>query len=315
MQAIVFNGHGVRYTLGHVPQARVDEIPVRVLKAGICETDLQLIQGYMGFTGVLGHEFVGIAESGRHAGRRVCGEINCSCGECRYCLQGLSTHCPKRTVLGILGRDGAFAERIWLPEENLHPLPDEITDDQAVFVEPLAAAFQIPAQLDLSRFHDIYVLGDGRLGNLCAQVLQSLGRPVRVVGKHPLKLDRLRQRGIATLMLHELGTERVADLVVDCTGSPSGLASAFGILRPRGTLVLKSTTAGAHAPNLAPVVIDEFNIVGSRCGPFARAIDALARRKVDVDSLITSRFPLAAGHEALTAAGHKNQLKVILDVV
>lgn len=314
MRAIVLSENGLSYRADYVPREHPGLVPIRVLKAGICETDLQLVCGYMGFRGVLGHEFVGIAEAGAYAGQRVAGEINCACGECADCRRGLRSHCSHRTVLGILNHDGAFADRVWLPEENLHPVPDSLSDDAAVFVEPVAAAFQIPAQVNMNAFRDILVLGDGRLGNLCAQVIRALGHDPLVVGKHTGKLDWLRQRGIRTMFLHDLRAEHCADLVVDCTGSPTGFPTACQMVRPRGTIVLKTTVAGATGPNLAPVVIDELTVIGSRCGPFPVAIDALAQGKIEVESLITSRFPLEQAQDAFAKATEKDQLKVMLDV-
>jgi threonine dehydrogenase-like Zn-dependent dehydrogenase len=313
MLAVVLNAGGPRVVVDYPrPTPRAGEVLVRVLKAGICETDLQLIRGYMGFRGVLGHEFVGVAEGGRFAGRRVAGEINCPCGDCELCRQGLSNHCPRRSVVGILNRDGVFAERIAIPEANLHPIPDAVTDEQAVFVEPLAAAFQIPAQLDLSRFPRVVVLGDGRLGNLCAQVLRSHARDLLVVGKHAEKLARLSELGITTQLLAESQPGRTADLVVDCTGSESGLATALQLVRPRGTIVLKTTTAAPHGPNPAGVVIDEVTLIGSRCGPFPRAIQSLANGEIEVDSLITGEFALFDFDLALEAATSPGGLKVLL---
>ena len=315
MQAVYLSSDGPRYIADYpAPEPHDGEIPVRVLEAGICETDLQLIRGYMGFTGILGHEFVGVAESGKYAGRRVAGEINCSCRRCELCRQGLGNHCPHRTVVGILNHDGVFTERVCLPEENLHPIPDAVSSDEAVFVEPVAAAFQIRAQLDLTRFPRRAVLGDGRLGNLCAQVLQADAEDLLVVGKHPEKLARLDALGIATSLTGDAPTDRSFDLVVDCTGSETGLPSALQLIRPRGTVVLKTTTAALHGPNLAPVVIDELTIIGSRCGPFPRAISALADGEVSVRSMITDRFRLCDFDAALRAATGSASLKVLLDV-
>lgn len=319
MRAVKFDAGKLTYEAEYEPDIedfkKKNYIEVKVCKAGICETDLQLIQGYMGFNGVLGHEFVGIAQSGRYAGKRVAGEINCACGRCEYCQAGLGNHCPHRTVLGILNHDGAFADRLWLPEENLHLIPDHVTDEQAVFVEPLAAAFQIPAQIDLSCFKNAIVLGDGRLGNLCAQVLQPIVSKLLVVGKHTEKLSLLDQLGIETKLLHTVESDAmVADLVVDCTGSPSGLQTALKLVKPRGTIVLKSTFAGENGPNLAEVVIHEVNIVGSRCGPFDQAIQSLADGKVSVQPLVTSRFVLEEAVVAFEAAQQKDQLKVLLDI-
>ncbi|MCA8998528.1 MAG: alcohol dehydrogenase catalytic domain-containing protein [Planctomycetaceae bacterium] len=314
MKAIVLSDGGVRFNSDYASRPQPDWVPIRVLKAGICETDLQLIQGYMGFSGVLGHEFVGIAEQGRYAGQRVTGEINAACHNCPTCQAGMPTHCPKRTVLGILNHDGAFAETVWLPEENLHPIPEHVSDDAAVFVEPLAAAFQIPAQLDLSEFKNIVILGDGRLGNLCAQVCQLRHSKVLVVGKHSEKLARLQQRGIETALLDEIDDQRFADLVVDCTGSATGFPTACQFVRPRGTIVLKTTVAGEQGPNLAPIVIDEICVIGSRCGPFVPAIEALAKDELDVTSLITSRFTLEECETAFQTATAKDQLKVLFEI-
>jgi threonine dehydrogenase-like Zn-dependent dehydrogenase len=295
------------------PACRDAEVLVRVSTAGICETDLQLMKGYMGFRGVLGHEFVGVALSGPFEGRRVVGEINCSCWSCETCLRGLPTHCPNRSVLGILNHDGAFADLIAVPQRNLHLVPDVLPDDIAVFTEPVAAAFQIPAQVSLSRTDRIVVLGDGRLGNLCAQVLAGISDRVLVVGKHPEKLALLDALGLETALLQDLDMGRTADVVVDVTGSESGLPTALRLVRPRGTIVLKTTVAGAQTMAWAPVVIDEVTIVGSRCGPFERALDALSQGEVDVSALISKRFDLSRGVEALEHARDRGVLKVLLD--
>jgi threonine dehydrogenase-like Zn-dependent dehydrogenase len=290
------------------------EVLVRVRRAGICETDLQLIRGYMGFRGVLGHEFVGVAESGRFAGQRVVGEINCSCHVCPTCRSGGANHCPHRTVLGILGHDGAFAERVAVPDRNLHAVPDNVPDDHAVFVEPLAAAFQIPAQISDLAGQRVKVLGDGRLGQLCAQVLQLSGARLTVIGKHERKLALLRSRGIETALRQDATPDRTADVVVDCAGSPTGIQDAFAWLRPRGTLVLKTTVAGTPALSWAPIVIDELRVIGSRCGPFAPALRALAEGTVRVEPLIEARHPLAEAAAAIGRVQHESLLKVLLDI-
>ena len=296
------------------PRAKPGEVRVRVLCAGICETDLQLIRGYMGFRGVLGHEFVGIAESGPFAGRRVVGEINCACRHCDLCRRGLPTHCSNRTVLGIFNHDGAFADTITVPQENLHVVPDDIPTDIAVFTEPVAAAFQIPAQIQVQPTDRVVVLGDGRLGNLCAQVLAGLSNHVLVVGKHANKLALVHALGIATAMRDELEAGRDADIVVDCTGSETGLPTALRLVRPRGTIVLKTTVAGEQTLAWAPFVIDEVTLVGSRCGPFDQALKALADGRVNVAPLISDRFDLSDGANALEHARTKPVLKVLLDV-
>jgi threonine dehydrogenase-like Zn-dependent dehydrogenase len=315
MQALRLSGGHVRYTDSHSdPRPAAGEVPVRVIQAGICETDLQLMRGYMGFEGVLGHEFVGIAAQGKFAGRRVVGEINCACGDCELCAAGLPGHCPHRSVLGILNHDGAFAETVCVPEENLHLVPEDLSDDEAVFTEPVAAALQIAAQLDLDDYPQAIVLGDGRLGNLCAQVLALHGCRTTLIGKHPEKLAILDEMGIDTALLADVTPERSADLVVDCTGSPTGLPTACGFVRPRGTIVLKTTIAGDTGPNLAPLVIDEITLVGSRCGPFDAALKALAAGDIHVTPLISARFPLSEGERALKQAAQPGQLKVLLDI-
>ena len=315
MRALVLQHGGVSLHTDHAdPVPSAGEVLVRVLRAGICETDLQLIRGYKDFTGVLGHEFVGVALGGAFEGRRVVAEINCSCWSCDTCLAGRANHCPARTVIGIHEHDGAFADLIAVPERNLHAVPDAIETDAAVFVEPVAAAFQIPSQMPISPTDRIVVLGDGRLGNLCAQVLASLSDHVTVVGKHANKLARLAELGIDTCLLADRPPERTADVVVDCTGSASGLPTALALVRPRGTIVLKTTIAGTQSIALAPIVVDEVTVVGSRCGPFDRALDALANGLVEVQPLIADRFALPDGRRALERAAEPGVLKVLLDI-
>ena len=314
MRAIVLEDQVRLHTDRPTPTPRDDEVLVRVVRAGVCETDLQLIKGYMGFHGVLGHEFVGVAEAGRLAGRRVVGEINCACWKCHICRMGLPTHCPSRTVLGILNHDGAFADLIAVPERNLHAVPDALTDDVAVFTEPVAAAFQIPVQLPIRAQDRIVVLGDGRLGNLCAQVLARMSTTVLLVGKHQEKLAIAQAMGIATALLSDPVDEHAFDIVVDCTGSDTGLPTSLKLVRPRGTIVLKTTVAGQQTFAWAPFVIDEVTLVGSRCGPFDRALNALERGEVKVQPLISDRFDLAQGLDALARAQSKGTLKVLLDV-
>ena len=296
------------------PAPAAEEVLVRVTRAGVCETDLQLIKGYMGFRGVLGHEFVGVAESGPLAGQRVVGEINCACWQCDTCRSGFPTHCPNRTVLGILNHDGAFADLIAVPQRNLHRVPDAIPDDIAVFTEPVAAAFQIPAQIEIAGTERIAVLGDGRLGNLCAQVLASMANDVLVIGKHREKLGLLEALGLKTALLSDDIAHRSFDIVVECTGSESGLPTALKLVRPRGTIVLKTTVAGTQTLAWAPFVIDEVTLVGSRCGPFDRALNALEHGLVDVEPLITDRFSLSNGTLALRRAQEKGVLKVLIEM-
>jgi threonine dehydrogenase-like Zn-dependent dehydrogenase len=295
------------------PLASAGESIVRVSVAGICGTDLELMRGYMGYRGIPGHEFVGkVAETNdpKLRGQRVVGEINARCGRCPYCRTGLVRHCPQRTVLGILGRDGAFAEYLSLPNENLLPVPDSIPDETAVFTEPLAAAYEIFEQLHIARGRTIVVLGDGRLGALIALALQREGYLPILAGHHPEKLARLVPLGLSTSLTQEL-QERF-DYVVDCTGHGDGLRCATELVRPRGTIILKSTAAAGAALNLAPLVINEITVVGSRCGPFAPALAALASGKLDPRPLIDGTFPLEAGAAAMEAAAKPSNFKILL---
>ncbi|MFQ5956890.1 MAG: alcohol dehydrogenase catalytic domain-containing protein [Candidatus Brocadiales bacterium] len=315
-----------------IPQIKGDEALIKVLKAGICSTDIEITQGYMSFHGVLGHEFTGVVEdaaAGEWIGKRVVGEVNCPCRRCEHCKRGLGNHCPNRTVLGIAGRDGAFADYLTLPIKNLHELPQEIDDTKGVFVEPLAAAFRIPEQVQqlprkkgwqvaLGPEAEVAVLGDGRLGLLVAQVLSLTDCQLVAVGKHPEKLGILSKRGIRTVVMGELSEDssKKFDYVVDCTGSPAGLEMAIRLTRPAGTIVLKSTFAHNKALNtdLTPLVVNEISIIGSRCGPFPKAIEALKQDKIHVESLISGTYGLDQGVEALRFASKKGVLKVLLDV-
>jgi len=292
---------------------RGSEILVDVLQAGICETDLQLCKGYMGFQGILGHEFVGIARTGQFAGQRVVGEINCPCHNCDTCRRGLSSHCPHRTVVGILNHDGAFADTVLIPESSLHAVPDSISTETAVFVEPLAAACRIPQQIAMDG-QRVTVLGDGRLGNLCAQVLRHHGCHVHVIGKHPTKLNLLRELGINCSLLADLSPDRSSDIVVDCTGSPTGLTTALQLVRPCGTIVLKTTVAATQTLHMAPFVIDEITLLGSRCGPFIDALQLLANGAITVAPLLSASYPLEDAEIAFTHAARKDTLKILLNI-
>jgi 2-desacetyl-2-hydroxyethyl bacteriochlorophyllide A dehydrogenase len=294
---------------------RDGEAVLRVLLSGICGTDLELVRGYYPYTGVLGHEFVGEVVSAPDAewiGRRVVGEINAACGSCPACDRGHPTHCENRTVLGIVNHDGAHAEYLVLPQENLHAVPDGISNEAAVFTEPLAAALEILEQVEIGPDDRVLLVGAGRLGQLIAQVLATTGAHLRVVARHQRQIDMLHARGIGTLAEADV-TPRSWDVVVEATGSPSGLDLARAALRPRGTLVLKSTYAGEVTLDLSPFVVDEITIVGSRCGPFAPALAMLERGDVDPTPLIESRFPLAEGVEAMQAAAQRGAMKVLLD--
>jgi threonine dehydrogenase-like Zn-dependent dehydrogenase len=297
------------------PPVEAGDTLLRVRMAGICATDLEITKGYMGFAGIPGHEFVADVVSSSDAnlvGKRVVGEINVVCGRCDLCQSGLSSHCRNRTVLGILGRDGAFADYVRMPAVNLHVLPKSVDDDAAVFVEPLAAAFQVLKQIKLDGRKWVTVLGDGRLGLLVAQVLRDAGCPVRVIGKHPDKLALCEKWSIRSRPLADIVPRHDQDVVVDCTGSAGGFEIAMQMVRPRGTIVLKTTAAAGKPLNLAPLVIDEINVIGSRCGPFREAIRALAEKRIDVASLIHRRVRIDQGLEAMDLAQRPGVLKVLL---
>ena len=299
------------------PEPMPGEALVRVTLAGICNTDLELIKGYLGFRGVLGHEFVGIVEASPDPvllGQRVVGEINAYCGECPTCLAGRPTHCPHSTTLGISGRDGAFADFLTLPAHLLHLVPETIPDRSAVFTEPLAAALQIPEQVALRPTDRVVVLGDGKLGLLVAQVLALSGCHLLAVGRHDSKLDILRRRGIAVRLAGYALSAGEADIVVECTGSSGGFAAARHLLRPRGTLVLKSTYHGLTSVDLSSLVVDEIAVVGSRCGPFAPALRLLAAGLVDVEPFVDAVYPLDEGLAAFQRAATPGILKVLLSM-
>jgi len=315
MRALYFDG-----TLHYQADALDPTLPpgealIRTRLAGICNTDLEIVRGYMSFTGVPGHEFVGVVDRADDApelvGKRVVGEINAYCGQCPTCRRGDPTHCPHRTTLGIYGRDGAMADYFTLPIHLLYPLPDTIPDEWAVFTEPLAAACEITDRLHVRPTDRVVVLGDGKLGLLIAQVLQLSGCDLLAVGRHPEKLALLERRGIRTQTAEEK-VEPGADLVVEATGSPEGFATARALVRPRGHLVLKSTFHGDVTLNLSQVVVDEVTLIGSRCGPFRPALRLLEQRLVDVEPLIHHTFPLADGLVAFERAAAPGVLKVLL---
>jgi threonine dehydrogenase-like Zn-dependent dehydrogenase len=316
MRALHFDGSTARVIDRREPEIAGGMALVRPTLAGICNTDLELVKGYMGFRGVLGHEFVGIVEDGDPdwEGVRVVCEINFACGRCDSCQRGLGRHCPTRRVMGIQGADGAFAEAVAVPLRNLHAVPDPVPDECAVFSEPLAAAFEILEQVRVEPGIDCTVLGDGKLGLLAAQVLDAAGARVLAVGRHPDKLAILARRGIETRLLADW-KPAPRSLVVEATGSAAGFAAAVSTTRPRGTLVLKSTVAGHADVDLAPLVIHEISVVGSRCGPFEPALSALAEGRVDVASLVSARLPLSRGTQALERAAEPGTLKVLVETL
>lgn len=317
MKAVVFDGT-LRYVENHPrPAAGPGWARIAVKLAGICGTDLEITKGYKGFSGVPGHEFVGVVEdceAGSLPGKRVVGEINAACCGCSWCAGGLGRHCPSRKTLGIFGLDGCFAEYCTLPVENLHVIDTDIPDERAVLTEPLAAACEIIEQVSLDGSEKIIVLGDGRLGILCAWALRTAAEDVTIIGHHREKLEIARWRGIKTAMSG--GEIRPgADLVVEATGSGGGIAQAMDLCRPRGTIVLKSTVAVQGNVNLAPVVVNELTVVGSRCGRFEDALHMMRKfPDMPLERLITGRYPLDRAAEAFAGAASSRALKVLLEV-
>ena len=314
MKATYFDGKQIILD-ENFPDPQSDETLVRVNLAGICGTDLEILDGYMEYTGILGHEFVGTVEKSRNptmVGKRVVGEINAGCGKCDSCMNGIQRHCPSRTVLGILKRDGAFAEFLSLPEKNLHVIPDSISNEQAVFVEPLAAAFEIKEQVSLKPEWNVAVVGDGRLAQLIIQVIKLTCSNITCFGKHESKLEGLVQSGIKIKIGIESTDEKLFDLVVEATGSNSGFVDTMKLVKPRGIVILKSTIASRENLDLTPTIINEITLIGSRCGLFKPAIDALASGIISVNSMIDSTFPLEKFEDAIVHAKKPNTLKVFL---
>jgi threonine dehydrogenase-like Zn-dependent dehydrogenase len=293
-----------------------NEALVRVLLSGICNTDIEIARGYAGFKGTIGHEFVGMVEyspDDKLIGKRVVGEINAGCGECDPCRAGDPRHCGSRTVLGIVGRDGAHAEYLRLPLSNLIPVPEKIPDEHAVFTEPLAAACGVLERVSITPSDHIAVIGDGKLGLLCAQVAALTGASVMLLGKHPTKLRIAERRGIETTTTKQAAKKsRLFEVVIEASGSASGFALALELLKAQGRLVLKSTFHGATEFEASRVVVEEISIIGSRCGRFAPAIDLLTKGAVDVDSWISEEYPLTDGVHAMSRAQAKGILKVLL---
>jgi threonine dehydrogenase-like Zn-dependent dehydrogenase len=314
VKALRFDGKNLNYTKDY-PKPQTGEALIKVSLAGICGTDLEILQGYMSYEGVLGHEFVGVvveSENKDLVGKRVVGEINVGCEKCDSCKKGMQRHCPNRSVLGILNRDGAFAEFLSLPEKNLHVIPDSVSDRQAVFVEPIAAAFEIKEQVLLKPDWHVAIVGDGRLSQLIISVLKTSCSDITCFGRHQNKLERLEKLGIKTKIGIKSDEEFSYDLVVEATGSNSGFLDSMKLVKPKGTVILKSTIASKENLDLTPAVVNEITLVGSRCGPFRPAINALASGIISVDGLIDSEYPLEKFNEAFDQAKNSKTLKVVL---
>lgn len=301
------------------PDPGPNEALIKVLMAGICNTDLEITKGYMGFKGVLGHEFVGVVQKVNApdqslVGQRVVGEINCFCGTCEYCQRDRKSHCPNRNTLGIVNKDGAFAEYLTLPISNLWIVPSQILDEEAVFVEPLAAAYEILEQIHLSPNNHVLVLGDGKLGLLCAFVLNLAGQEVTLCGNHPKKLQIALKQRIATILRTDLKPDKGYDVVIESTGVATGFDTAVHCVRPRGFIVLKSTIAAGKEVNLTPLVIDEITLVGSRCGPFGPALRALSKGFFPLRPMISGTYRLEQFKEAFAKACERGTLKVLFDI-
>lgn len=313
MKALVFDGNlHLRHDVSR-PARAAGEALIKVCMAGICQTDLEIIRGYMAFHGIPGHEFVGVVEESDNPslmGKRVVGEINCVCGSCENCSAGLHRHCSRRTVMGIAGRDGAFAEYLVLPEKNIYPVPAAVSNEEAVFIEPLAACFRILEQVAIEKKHTVLVLGDGRLGLLCSQVLKTAQCQVTLLGRHWEKLSLVDGLGIKTGLIDETAGE-LFDVAVDCTGSPDGIGFALQATKPRGIIVVKTTTAARRGLDLNSVVINEIRLLGSRCGPFPPAIQALEKKEIQVAPLISHVFAFDDALAGFQAATQKGCLKIL----
>lgn len=320
MKAVVFD-EGLKLVNDYAkPVPEKGEALIKVTLAGICNTDYEIIKGYMGYRGILGHEAVGVVvdvngEDKSLVGKRVVSEISYGCKEpdCPYCAQKLYRHCPNRHTLGIWRKDGCFAEYFTMPVEVLFEVPDNVPDEQAVFVEPLAAACEITEQLHIKPFEKVIVLGDGKLGLITALTLNAQNIDVILIGKHQNKLDIAKAQGVETKLLNDVKIEKIYDVVVEATGSISGFETALALTKPRGTLVLKSTVAASKEFNLAPIVIDEITVLGSRCGQFGPALRLLKSGKIDFTPLISARYKADDAIAAFEKNKEKETLKVLLE--
>lgn len=318
MKAVVFNDNLKLVNDYEKPIAKQGEALVKVLMAGICNTDFEITKGYMGYNGILGHEFVGVVEEVNSEdktllGKRVVGEINCGCGVCDYCKQGLERHCFNRQTLGIWKKDGCMAEYVTMPIKNLLEVPQNVTNEEAVMVEPLAAALEILEQLHIRPDSKVLVLGDGKLGLTIALALSGAGLDVTQVGKHSNKLEITKKQGVKTVLLNDLEITKTWDVVVEATGSINGFETALSLTKPRGVLVLKSTVASGKEFNFAPIVIDEITILGSRCGQFAPALRLLEQKRIDFKPLISDVYSIDNAVEAFEKNKEKSSIKVLIE--
>ena len=317
MKAVVFD-EGLKLDNNYpMPVSKQGEALIKVNTIGICNTDYEITKGYMGYKGILGHEFSGVVEKAENKnliGKRVVGEINCGCGQCDWCAQGLERHCFNRSTLGIWQREGCFAEYVSLPEKNLLVIPDNVTDEEAVFVEPLAAALEILEQVHIPPYKKVVVLGDGKLGLIIALALNASGLDILLVGKHSEKLAIAAGQGVKTRLLNDLKIEKTYDFVIEATGSITGFETSLALTKPRGTLILKSTISASKEFNLAPIVIDEITVVGSRCGQFAPALRMLEQKRIDVNPLISDIYDIDDSIKAFERNKEKSSVKVLVKV-
>lgn len=319
MKAVIFD-ETLKYVEDYEkPTPKKGEALIKVTYGGVCNTDKEITKGYMGYKGILGHEFTGVVEEindedKTFLGKRVVGEINLGCKNCEWCAKDLERHCPNRSTLGILTKDGCFAEYVTLPLSNLIEIPENVPDEQAVFVEPLAAGLEILEQMHIQPCQKVMVLGDGKLGLLTALALNACGLDVLIVGKHQNKLDIAKNQGVKTQLLNEFEQAPKFDVVVEATGSITGFETSVSCVKPRGTLVLKSTIAASKELNLAPIVINEITILGSRCGRFEPAMRLIASGKIDFSQMISKIYPIEQAVEAFDANNAKDTIKILLKI-
>lgn len=319
MKAVIFD-ETLKYVEDYEkPTPKQGEALIKVTYGGVCNTDKEITKGYMGYKGILGHEFTGVVEEINDEdqtllGKRVVGEINLGCKNCEWCAKDLERHCPNRSTLGILAKDGCFAEYVTLPLSNLIEIPENVPDEQAVFVEPLAAGLEILEQMHIQLCQKVMVLGDGKLGLLTALALNACGLDVLIVGKHQNKLDIAKNQGVKTQLLSEFEQAPKFDVVVEATGSITGFETSVNCVKPRGTLVLKSTIAASKELNLAPIVINEITILGSRCGRFEPAMRLIASGKIDFSQMISKIYPIEQAINAFDANNAKDTIKILLKI-